>query len=194
MIYSTAELESRYKSYSDVKGKIMRLTREGKLIKITRGLYEDDPEVNPSYLAIQIYNPSYLSFDYALYIYNLIPEAVYVYTSATFGKRKTKTFINRFGTYTFRDIPKAAFPYGVIAKTDGEYSYHIATPEKALCDKLYTISPVKNMKEFEYLLFEDLRIDEEDFWSLNKDDIQFVSPLYHSTNLDFLTKLLKRGR
>ena len=66
MIYSTAELESKYKSYSDVKGKIMRLTREGKLIKITRGLYEDDPEVNPSYLAIQIYNPSYLSFDYAL--------------------------------------------------------------------------------------------------------------------------------
>ena len=54
MIYSTAELESKYKPYSDVKGKIMRLTREGKLIKITRGLYEDDPEVNPSYLAIQI--------------------------------------------------------------------------------------------------------------------------------------------
>ena len=80
------------------------------------------------------------------------------------------------------------------AVIDGEYSYHIATSEKALCDKLYTISPVKNMKEFEYLLFEDLRIDEEDFWSLNKDDIQFASPLYHSTNLDFLTKLLKRGR
>ena len=50
----------------------MRLTREDKLIKITRGLYEDDPEVNPSYLAIQIYNPSYLSFDYALYITEML--------------------------------------------------------------------------------------------------------------------------
>ena len=30
---------------------------------------------------------------------------------------------------------------------NGQYSYQVATPEKALCDKLYTISPVTSVKE-----------------------------------------------
>lgn len=28
------------------------------------------------------------------------------------------------------------------------YAYQIATPEKALCDKLYTMPPVRNKKRF----------------------------------------------
>ena len=144
------------------------------------------------YLAPWISSPSYLSFDYALYIYNIIPEAVYSYTSATFNKGKRKTYKNKFGTYVYQDVPKAVYPYGVMAKIDGNYTYHIATCEKAICDKLYTISPVKNMKEFRYLLFEDLRIDEDNFWQLNLNDMMFLAPLYHSTNLKFLIRFINK--
>lgn len=193
MIFSTSELMQIYKDYSDAKGKIRRLVRDGDLIPIIKGLYEDNPKVDPSYLAPWIYSPSYLSFDYALYIYNIIPEAVYSYTSATFNKGKRKTYKNKFGTYVYQDVPKAAYPYGVMAKIDGNYSYHIATCEKAICDKLYTIAPVRNMKEFRYLLFEDLRIDEDNFRALNLNDILFLAPLYHSTNLKFLMQFIKRG-
>ena len=193
MIFSTSELMQKYSNYADAKGKIRRLVSEGKLIPITRGLYEDDAGTDPAYLAPWIYGPSYLSFDYVLYIHDLIPEAVHALTSATFSKRKTKIFRNRFGTYIYHDIPALAYPHCVTAEIKGNYSYQIATCEKALCDKLYAIAPVRNMNEFRNLLFDDLRIDESDFWSLKLEDIEFLAPLYHSTNLNFLNRLIKRG-
>ena len=52
--------------------------------------------------------------------------------------------------------------------------YQIATPEKALCDKLYTLSPIKNMKELENILFNDLRIDLDEFNKLNIEDIEQI--------------------
>ena len=92
----------------------------------------------------------------------------------------------------YHDIPKLAFPHCVSAEIKGNYSYQIATCEKALCDKLYTLHPVRNIKELNYLLFEDLRIDEDIFLSLNMKDILFLGPLYHSTNLNYLSKLVQR--
>ena len=74
---------------------------------------------------------------------------------------------------------------------DGKYSYQVATPEKALCDKLYTISPVKTVKDLKVLLFEDLRIYEDKFDELNKQDILKLAPLYRSTNLNLLETLIK---
>ena len=37
----------------------------------------------------------------------------------------------------------------------------------------------------------DLRIDKESFYKLNKEDILYMAPLYHSTNLNVLVKLIK---
>ena len=88
-------------------------------------------------------------------------------------------------------MPNDVFSLGVIAVTDGPYSYQVATPEKALCDKLYTLSPVKNVKDLEKMLFEDLRIDEDAFNKLNTDDILKLAPLYRSKNLSLLAKYVK---
>ena len=74
------------------------------------------------------------------------------------------------------------------------YSYQIATPEKALCDKLYTISPVSNLTELKELLFDDLRIDEDEFEKLDQNTLETLAPLYHSTNLNLLAKLIRRNR
>lgn len=78
------------------------------------------------------------------------------YTSATFKKRKTKTYQNHFGTFTYRDVPANAYHAGVSLHCDKNYSYQIATPEKALCDKLYALSPVKNLRGLKVLLFDYL--------------------------------------
>ena len=194
MIYSTSELMQKYSNYADAKGKIRRLVRDGKLIQFARGLYEDNAATDPAYLASWIYSPSYLSFDYVLYIHDLIPETVHTLTSATFNKRKMKIYKNAFGIYTYQDVPKLAYPHCVIAEVSGNYSYQVATCEKALCDKLYTLSPARNMKEFKYLLFDDLRIDQDDFWNLNMDDISYLAPLYHSANLKYLLQLIRKGK
>ena len=103
MILSVKVLVDRLKEYSNPNGKIQRLVKEGKLYPLTKGLYEDDKSVSGLYLAGAIFGPSYISFNYALSYYGLIPEAVYEFTSATTDKKKKKTYTNRFGTFSYRD-------------------------------------------------------------------------------------------
>ena len=194
MIYSFDDLQIKFQDYTDIKGKIRREVQAGRLIPVARGLYETDNTISGKYLAGRIYGPSYLSFDFALYIHSLIPEAVYkTYTSATFGKRKVKKYQNQFGVFTYRDIPTEVYPLGVLIVQENGYSYQIATPEKALCDKLYTISPVSNLSELKELLFDDLRIDEDKFEKLDHNTLETLAPLYHSTNLNLLAKLIRRN-
>jgi hypothetical protein len=195
MILTFDSLALQFKDYTDVKGKIRREVQSGRLTQIARGLYETDARTDGKYLAGAIYGPSYLSFDYVLSMCSLIPEAVFrTYTSATFSKGKVKQYDNAFGVFTYRDVPAAVYNLGVEIREKNGYSYQIATPEKALCDKLYTISPVGSVKAMRALLFDDLRVDESDFWQLNLDDIKQLAPLYKSTNHKYLAKLIDGGK
>ena len=147
MILTTQQLREQYVNLSDPLGKISRDIKNKKLFPLVKGIYETDANVHGSKLAQFIYGPSYLSFDYVLYSKGLIPETVYnTFTCATFKKRKIKTFTNHFGTFIYRDVPEAVFNLGVTVLIDGSYSYQVATVEKALCDKLYILPPVKNIK------------------------------------------------
>ncbi len=192
MIITIAQLKSKYQSLGDKNGKIARDVKQGKLFPLVKGLYETDPNADGAKLAQFIYGPSYVSFDYVLYKNGLIPEAVYkTYTCATFNKKKIKTYTNHFGTFVYRDVPKDVFPMGIQVYQEGEYTYWVATSEKALCDKLYALPPVRTIKAFRTLLFVDLRLDETEFARLNQEDLLELAPLYHATNLQWLTKLIK---
>lgn len=194
MVYTTLDLIKINKNYSDVMGKISRDLRDEKIIQLKRGLYESDKDTPGYYLASYIYGPSYLSFDYVLSISGLIPEGIYkTYMSATFKKNKKKTYSNYFGDYLYRDIPEDVFRFGVKTVIENGYSYQIANVEKALCDKLYTLKPVNNLKGLKFMLFNDLRIDENMFRKLDFDFIMKISRKYKSTNLNLLEKLIKGG-
>lgn len=184
-------LLEEYQSYKGPDQKIIREINNGKYIKITKGIYETDPDTPGYLLANAIYGPSYLSFDFALSYHGLIPEAVYTYTSATFQKKKEKKYHTFFGNYTYRDIPPKAFPYEIVIVEENNYIYKIASAEKALCDKLYTMNPVNTKKEIVSLLFEDLRIDEIEFAKLDKNIICQLCELYHCKNLKLLKKIVR---
>ena len=193
MVLTTSMLLDQLKEYGDPAGKILRMKREGELFQLTRGIYETDKNVSGYCLAGAIFGPSYLSFDYALSVYGLIPEAVYTFTSATFDKKKVREQENHFGRFTYRDVPSQAYPFGIVIKEENGYVYQMATPEKALCDKLYTIPPVTSQKEIERMLFEDLRIDRTEFEKLNADEILQIGDKYHCNNLKYLMKYLRRN-
>lgn len=193
MILTNDIIKQNLKEYSNKNTKICREVKNGNLIKIINGLYETDPNVNGYLLAGSIYGPSYLSFDYALSYYGLIPEKVTAYTCATCDKKKKKRYENQFGTYLYRDVPVEVYPLGINVFEEGEYTYQIATPEKALCDKLYTLNPIKNMGELENILFNDLRIDKEEFNNLNVKDINEITQCYHSTNVKLLYRYIRRN-
>ena len=192
MIYTNNIIKNNLTNYSNKNCKLSRDVKNGKLIKIKNGLYETNNNTPGYLLAGSIYGPSYISFEYALSFYNLIPERVSTITCATFDKKKKKKYNNYFGIFTYRDIPKDAYPEEILLKKEGDYSYQIATPEKALCDKLYTLSPINNYFNLENILYNDLRIDEEEFNKLDIKKIEKLSNLYHSTNINLLAKYMRR--
>lgn len=191
MILTTLNLKEKYKNYTDVNGKIKRDIDKGILFPLVRGIYEINSQADGYLLASYIYGPSYLSFEYALSFHHIIPERVVVYTNATFNKRKSKSYQNHFGLFTYRDVPKEAFPYMVKAYEEDVYAYFIASPEKALCDLLYIKKPVLSIKELKMLLFIDLRINKDAFDQFNFQDILFLSSKYISNNIKYLKKYIE---
>ena len=192
MIITSDIAKSNLVNFSNKDTKLSRDVKNGKLIKIVNGLYETDSNTSPYLLAGSIYGPSYISFEYALSFYGFIPEKVTIVTSATFNKKKKKIFNTSFGTYTYRDVPQTAYPEEIILKEENGYSYQIASKEKAICDKLYTLKPIKNLDNLRKLLFDDLRIDKDIFESLDIEKIEKLSILYHSTNVSLLAKYMRK--
>lgn len=193
MIVTNRIVKNNLHNYLNKNTKLGREVKEGKLIKIINGLYETNANTPGYLLAGSIYGPSYISFDYALAYYGLIPERVDVVTSATFNKKKKKKYMTSFGTFTYQDVPKNVYAEEIILKKENQYIYQIASPEKALCDKLYTLRPLKNMENLEIMLFDDLRIDEDNFNTLSVDVINKLSDLYHSTNVKLLANYMRRA-
>ncbi len=192
MLITSKMIKNNLVDYSNKDTKLSRYVKNGKLTRIINGLYETNPNT-PSYLISgSIYGPSYISFEYALFLYGLIPEKVNIVTNATFNKKKKKIFDTPFGTFTYRDVPKNAYPEEIISREENNYTYKIASMEKALCDKLYTLKPLKNLDNLEKMLFYDLRIDKEIFEGLDIKKIEKLSKLYHSTNINLLAKYMKK--
>ena len=103
-----------------------------------------------------------------------------------------KKYETPFGTFTYRDVPSEAFPLGIRLVQEGDYFYRIAEPEKALCDRLYTMPPVPNTQELFRLLTEDLRIEESEIGKLDENKVCEYSGAYHTTNIKKLCSLLRR--
>ncbi|MDY4158892.1 MAG: hypothetical protein SOY02_01415, partial [Candidatus Onthovivens sp.] len=96
-------------------------------------------------------------------------------------------------TFDYRSVPDEVFPMGIlILKNSNDISYKIASKEKALCDLLYSKYPVRSIKDLKTLLFEDMRIDENEFLKLDFEFIKEIAPLYHSNSLNVLKKYLNK--
>ena len=115
---------------------LSRLIRQGKIKSLRRGMYvlgapyrKVDP--NPAILANRIYTPSYLSFHWALGYYGLIPEMVFMFTSAT--TRVPRLFKNEFGSFLYKHIKPDCFAGYQTVEIDRK-KVLIAAPEKALLD------------------------------------------------------------
>jgi len=106
-------------------------------LKIRNGLYAlraDQPQ--EEIIANRLYAPSYISFEYALNRYGVIPEIVYAVTSAT--TRITREFVVDNKSFTYSHIKKQAYR-GYKAEKLGGVTILIAEPEKALADYLYFV-------------------------------------------------------
>lgn len=113
-------------------------TREGLFIRLKKGLYALKTDLpSDEELANALYKPSYLSFEYALARYGMIPESPYNLTSAT--TNPTRLFTISHQTYSYYTIKQRAYT-GYYIDTSGGKRVLIAQPEKALADYLYFVA------------------------------------------------------
>ena len=195
MIYAIEGLQNIYKEYTNINQKIGIEVKKGNYVRIKRGLYSNNLFIDLPLIANVCYNPSYISFEYALSYYGLIPERVTLYTSAVYNKKNNKIYRIKDVSFEYRSVPKSVFNEGItFLKNEEGIRYKIATKEKALCDMLYSKYPVRTISDLKVLLFEDLRIDEELFLNLDFDFIMKIAPLYHSNTLLTLIKFIKEIR
>jgi predicted transcriptional regulator of viral defense system len=117
---------------------INRNVRQGNILKLRKDLYNFAGEqISEMLIANRAYEPSYVSFEYALMFYNIIPETVYTITSAT--TRLTREFVINNNSYSYHHIKREAFT-GYIKKDFQGQEAFIAEPEKALADYLYFVA------------------------------------------------------
>lgn len=113
-------------------------TKLGLFVRLKRGLYALKTDfLGDEEIANVLYKPSYLSFEYALAKYGIIPESPYHLTSAT--TNPTRMFNVGSLAYSYYTIKKEAYT-GYYLDTAGDRKILIAEPEKALIDYLYFVS------------------------------------------------------
>ncbi|MCK4396983.1 hypothetical protein KAW96_10390 [candidate division WOR-3 bacterium] len=129
-----------------LRRQLSRWQKRGLVIKLRRGLYVlnvKDRKIHPSriFIANSLYSPSYVSNEYILRYYSLIPEMVIDLTSVT--AKKTATFKNAFGTFHYQHLKDELFFGFTKVEDENGFPVLIAEPEKALLDFFYF-----NQKEF----------------------------------------------
>lgn len=125
-------------TYDQIQYFLERQTKEGLFIRLKRGLYALKTNLpSDEEIANVLYKPSYLSFEYVLSKYGIIPEAAYHLTSATTNPTREFTVADK--AYSYFAIKQQSYT-GYYLDTKGSKGVLIAEPEKALVDFLYFVA------------------------------------------------------
>jgi hypothetical protein len=178
--------------------KINELSRQGYLLAVKRGLYIPGSKLrmarpDPFLLANHVYGPSYVSLESALSHWGMIPERVMETVSVT--TKFAKKYDTPAGRFTYVHMPLPYYAVGIqsLLLTERQQVL-IASPEKALCDKIVATSGIflRSKKQTMGFLLEDLRISEESIKSLRIDLIEEWSQhAPKQSSLEMLVKTLR---
>lgn len=149
--------------------------KNGLLLRLKRGLFAlQDPLPSEEEIANLLYRPSYISFEYALAFYHILPEMVYTVTCAT--TKPTRTFTVGDKSFSYLTIKKEAFAgYGPMQRQGR--TILVAEPEKALVDYFYFVALGKKTVN------ERLNVS-----TLNMQKIQHYAKLFQRPKLEQLIR------
>jgi len=183
--------------YRKPRDKITRLLASGAIVRLKKGLYcfgeafRKEP-LSREYMANLIYGPSYVSLEYALSHHGLIPERVETVTSVT--TRRSRYFETPFGTFSYRMLKGPRYAVGANLETAGKTPFLMASPEKALADKVWTDKRFSGLRlsDYDAYLSDDLRIDREALNRFDYSRLQVIAAAYDSGKINNLIRHLKR--
>ncbi len=179
-------------SRSSLHLQLSRWVAKGKVIRLKRGLYTL-PEtyrkapLSLRWLANTLYSPSYLSLEYMLSWYDMIPERVATITSVTL--LKTALFNNPLGRFAYRTVKKDLFFGFEEIKDEFGAPILIASPEKAFLDYIYLSPEWENTEAY---LEGSLRLQQLD--QLEKRKFREYAVKFHSKKLDLAVETILKFR
>lgn len=181
---------------------VKKLLVEGDLIPLKKGLYVSKlyvlglertqalREAYWEYLANILRYPSYLSLEYCLAKYGLIPEGVYSLTSVTI--KSSRTFKNSLGNFIYRKIKNELF-FGFVYNDFEDKWVKMATKAKALFDSLY-FKKFPNQRILRQELLEDLRINWDALSRKDKEEFETIILKSGSSKMRSILKILRQEK
>ena len=155
-MFSIADIRAAHDDFD--RRRLSEWQKKGYIKKIVKGYYlfseANIDESMLSAIANKIYKPSYISFETAMSHYRLIPESIYVITSAS--TRRTYLFETPMARFSYRTIKPALF-FGYSMLPGG---IKMAFIEKAILDYFYINPSVRTADDFSAL-----RINREEILS-----------------------------
>ncbi len=188
------------KDFSAPRDKITELLNEQVIVRVKKGLYVFGNSYrrraySKELLANLVYGPSYVSLDSALSYHGLIPEGVEALTSVT--TNRSRRFRTPVGLFTYQRIPRLAYEVGMTRiEADHDQAFLIASPEKALADKIVSArgAAIASQADMRRFLEDDLRIVESSLTSLSAETVADYAERYRSRKLKFLSAVITRLR
>lgn len=179
----TQNLTPVLSDYSKPRDLISRLCKQGDLIRLKNGFFVISEKIKNQpvpfeQIANLLHGPSYISYEWALSYYGMIPEGVYVVTSAS--AIKTVSYTTPLATFEYSHLSHARYAIGIDQKTNNAGNFLIATPEKALADLAHKKSKHLNSKDLIIDLVEARRIDESHLKNLDKSHLSEIADNYRS--------------
>lgn len=131
----------------------------------------------------RIYSPSYISLQWAMSHYRLIPEGVYTITAIT--SLKTQDFNTDIATFSYKHVkPSLMFGYRLVSFENTMYK--LAEPEKLILDYLYLNPDVNSLEDIE-----SLRLNVAELKSLlEKQKLQDYLAMFKNKSLEKRVKIV----
>jgi len=179
--------------YANPRDFLSRLVKKGDLIRLKNGFFviaEKIKERAAPYeqIANLLYGPSYVSFEWALSYYGMIPEGVYVVTSVS--SAKSKHFKTPIGAFDYVSLSHDRYVVGIDQKENSAGRFLIATPEKALADLVHLKSNKLEPEDLLIDLTEARRIEKNALKNLDRDHLIEIAENYRSQTVSNLIKTL----
>ncbi len=200
-VFDYVALMEALKEYRYPRDKVTSLLRDGTITRVKKGLYVANADVGAAspvsayplweVLANLMYGPSYVSLQYALHLYGMIPEHAVQVTSVTF--KKSKRYQTPLGQFVYRSVPHVHYVPGVILRsTDESVSYLVASREKALMDTLYFTAGLRSVRDVHACILDDLRIDVDAVEQLDFELLSVIEEASGSRKLSLCTRALEK--
>lgn len=192
MSFPVAEIDYNYlksllSKYSNVRVKINDMLKKKEIIRIKKGLYIPGELYRSDLICREtlsnlIYGPSYISLQYALSFYGLIPERTETVTAV--ANKRNKVFDTPIGRFSYRYIHPDLYSEGIeLVRLDENHNILIASREKAVADILYFCDKIENVEELKEFLFTNMRFEESEVKKLKMSLIRRLAKIYQGNIL-----------